>query len=150
MGKNLTALQRLYDLSQNELQQAAKALKAANEQLNQGRQQLAQLEQYREEYNQRLNRESQNSFSTANYRNFRRFIGTLDYTIKEQNRRIEVLSAHSLEMKKQWQSCQQRCQAYETLINRQRQQALQRTQKAEQRTNDELATQLFLRPNHFS
>lgn len=150
MANRLSALIRLQELSQNKQEQAAKALKQATDALQGAQQQLAQLEQYHKEYGQRFNQESQSGFSSANYRNFRRFIGTLEYTIKEQNRRIEALSAQHLEIKQQWQACQQRCQAYDTLIQRQRRQALEQARKQEQRTNDELATQLFLRSKYFS
>lgn len=150
MANSLAALKRLHELSLKELEKAAKALKKANDSLRQAELQLNQLTQYRHEYSQRLNKESKNGFSSANYRNFQRFIGTLEYTIKEQNRRIEALSAQSLEMKQQWYACQQRCQAYETLIQRRHAQSLESARKIEQRTNDELATQAFLRSKHFS
>jgi len=137
--------QRLLELSQDKLERSSEALKLANQSYQQAQQQLQQLKGYHLEYTNRLNQESQKGFSIANYRNFHRFINTLETAISEQNSRLQTLSSQRMQVQQQWQALRQRCQAYETLIERQNTAARLQADKLEQRNNDELATQLFFR-----
>lgn len=136
------SFQRLLQLSQNQLDEIGKSLYAATQKQESAKQQLLQLKHYHQEYAERLNRERQQGFSITNYRNFLRFIGTLETAISEQNNKVVQLSAQRAEIKQQWQALRQRCKAYETLIERTRQAAQYEANRQEQRHNDEIASQL--------
>src|SRR5690625_7915982 len=89
--------------------------------------------------------ETRAGLSTTNYRNFLRFINTLETAISEQNNRVALLSAQRSEIQQQWQTLRQRCKAYETLIEREQQAKQQAANRHEQRHNDEMANQLAQR-----
>lgn len=143
MPRKRSNFHRLLDLSEKQLEQKADALRSTNKNLQQAKQQLQLLELYRKEYSVRLLNEGKNACSTINYRNFHRFIGTLDHAITEQNKTIESLLLKRKNAQKQWKKQKQRSQAYQMLINREQKAAEQQAQKIEQQLNDELATQLF-------
>src|SRR5690625_1740131 len=95
------SFQRLLQLSQNQLDEIGKSLYAATQKQESAKQQLLQLKHYHQEYAERLNRERQQGFSITNYRNFLRFIGTLETAISEQNNKVVQLSAQRAEIKQQ-------------------------------------------------
>lgn len=134
--------QRLLELSQQQLDELGKKLHAAIQVHTSATQQLQQLQLYHQEYTERLNQERQQGCSMTNYRNFLRFIGTLETAISEQNTKVVHLSAQRAEIQQQWHALRQRCKAYETLIERSQQAAQYEANRLEQRHNDEIASQL--------
>ncbi|HLS17384.1 MAG TPA: flagellar export protein FliJ [Paenalcaligenes sp.] len=139
------SIQRLLELSQHQLDKISQTLRTAHQNQQSAQQQLQQLEHYHLEYAQRLSLESRAGLSTTNYRNFLRFINTLETAISEQNNRVALLSAQRSEIQQQWQTLRQRCKAYETLIEREQQAKQQAANRHEQRHNDEMANQLAQR-----
>lgn len=139
------SLLTLVDLTQGQVDESGRQLQELTGQRNAANQQLEQLQTYRQDYAQRLLDAGQTGLTMANYHNFRRFIATLDEAITQQNKIILSLEDKIEQGRQEWQACQRRLNAYETLIDR-RQQVQQRQQhRIEQRASDEIAARLFLR-----
>lgn len=139
---------RLIDLAEQQLEQQQTNMLRANQEHQQAQQQLGALQQYREDYAQRLLQTSQSGMSMANYHNFHRFIGTLDQAISQQNRVIQQISQQVAKQQQRWLAAKQRLNAYETLQKRRDVAAAEQLLRQEQRQNDELSSAMFYRAHH--
>ncbi|HBT31481.1 MAG TPA: flagellar export protein FliJ [Pusillimonas sp.] len=140
-----SALTTLIDLTKDKTNDVAKQLQSLTSSRQSAHEQLETLHTYRQDYAQRLQHATTTGLSAANYHNFRQFIATLDDAISQQNKVVAQLDANVELRKKEWGDQKRQLSSYETLLNRQVQQAAQRESRIEQRTNDELSMNLFRR-----
>ncbi len=139
------SLHTLVDLSQNNVDDAARHLQELRTQREAAQSQLEMLQTYRQDYAQRLLDVGQTGVTMANYHNFRRFIVTLDQAISQQNSVIQSLEEQMEQGRQVWYGHQQRLKAYATLIDRRLQTQQVQQQRMEQRNSDEIAARLFTR-----
>lgn len=119
------------------------ALGALGEAIAQGQaaqKQLDLLQEYRQDYQQRLHTLSENGMTGSNYRNFTRFLATLDEAIVQQTRLVNARQDHIASSSAQWQTARQKHHAAKTV--KQRRDAAWQAQenRREQRLTDELAS----------
>lgn len=146
--KTHSSFQLLIELSQTRVDEAAEALGRSTQARNQAQAQLDALHEYRQDYADRLTQAGQNGLAMANYTNFRRFIGTLDDALYQQNKIIASLNAEIASHQSTWQHEQQQLKAYQTLLDRRHAEQRHKQAKAEQRFADEMSTAMFLRKQH--
>ncbi|HRL20484.1 flagellar export protein FliJ [Alcaligenes sp. SDU_A2] len=143
--KSHSSLNTLVELTQNQVDEAGRQLQELNSQRENAATQLDTLQNYRQDYAQRLLDAGQTGLSMANYHNFRRFIATLDDAISQQNKIILSLEGKIQEGRQHWHAQQQRLNAYETLIDRRLLEQQRHQQRMDQRASDEIAARLFAR-----
>lgn len=132
-------LDTLIELTQARTDEAAKRLGVLHNTERDARQKLALLEQYRQDYADRLQAQMREGLSGAHWGNFQHFLGTLDRAI-EQQRAALVQAEHQLEHGRgEWQHQRRRLNAFDTLVERQQRLALAVQAKREQRASDEHA-----------
>ena len=147
MAKTAT-LNMLVDLARNDTDEAARQLALLNKARRDAEQQLQALHSYRQDYAERLQRESKSGLTASNYHNFRQFIATLDEAISQQNRILEQMDARLQKGLESWQAEKRRLSSFETLQTRQlRQQAVHEARR-EQRMNDEISARGYRGMGH--
>lgn len=138
-------LPMLIDLAQGKLDEAGRVLNELATQRRHARSQLDTLDTYRADYAVRLQQAGEGGLSASNYRNFRRFIATLDEAISQQNRIIAQIDAKIQTGQQQWYVERRRLNSYETLKARQDQQMRYRETCREQHISDEISAGLYRR-----
>lgn len=104
---------------------------------------LELLIRYRQEYNDRLQRQMRDGVSSSGWRNFQHFIGTLDSAIEQQRAIAAQADSRLAHGRSDWQHSKRRLNAFDTLANRAKQQQTQIINKREQRGSDEHAARQF-------
>jgi len=137
--KQSLPIKMLIDLAQTEVDEAARRLGVLQQQLIESQRQLDALTQYRDEYRRRLAEDAQNGMDASHWRNFQRFIDTLDVAMGQQRTAIETTDTRLNASKLEWQSRMQKLNSFETLQNRAQQQENLRLARVDQRETDEFA-----------
>ena len=140
----------LCKLTQQQLGDAAKLLRTHTQKLQQATQQLQQLLDYRNDYQQRAQQSLNSGVSASNYRNFVHFLDTLDQAISLQNKAIHQLDEAVAQARHHWHSKKRRLDAYEALQSRRAQAAQLLDKQREQRLSDERALRRSAIPTSFS
>ena len=143
-----SSMKTLIALAQEDLDNQTQRLQRLNTDKTNAQNQLVALQQYREDYSNRLLQSSQTGVSVANYHNFYRFIGTLDQAISQQNSLIAQLDAKIKTQQQHWLAAKQRLNAYQTLQERRDSEQAQRALRQEQRQNDEISAAMHYRLHH--
>lgn len=138
-------LNLLIDLTRDQTSEAGKQLGKLVSEKHNASQQLDMLKNYRADYVERLNHAGQTGMTASNYRNFTRFLDTLDEAIVQQNKLMDHID-HNIDVSKDaWQASQRRLHSYETLQTRQQRQYQQAEARREQLTTDELSALVYHR-----
>lgn len=138
-------LHTLIDMAHTHVDEAADAFRLSRQSHEQASQQLSILQDYRRDYELRLQASAHNGVGVSSYLNFTQFIATLDKAISQQNQVVAQMDQKRDESHAFWQSKKQRLSAFETLEQRYSQQQISRERKQEQRHEDELAAQMVRR-----
>lgn len=146
--KHSNAFDLLIELSTHQTNEVAQKLGKLVTEREQAGLQLEALNQYRLDYAQRLLEAGQSGVTMSNYMNFRRFIGTLDEAIQQQNKLVDILNQKIVQQQAIWIEEKQRLNAYETLQERRRAELSLANSRREQRLNDEMSASLFQRAQH--
>lgn len=139
------ALDVLIEVTNEAVDEAAKAMQQAAMERDKAKEQLEMLHAYRLDYAQRLLESSEHGVTASNYLNFRRFLATLDDAIAQQNNIVAQSESRLEAGRQQWYAEKRRLNAYEALDTRQRRQHAQREARREQRASDEIAANLYRR-----
>lgn len=143
--KKHASFNTLIELSKKRVDSAGTQLgQLVNEQRN-AENQLDVLKEYREDYASRLTGAGQNGITASNYRNFTRFLATLDDAIVQQTRVMMHLDHNISVSKENWRSEQQRLHSYETLKTRRVQKHMAIENRREQIMSDELSAAIHRR-----
>ncbi len=142
------SLVTLIDLKKDAANQVAKQLQQLQSERNNAESQLSTLQVYRQDYAERLQKATMDGVTTANYRNFRQFIATLDEAILQQNRVVGQIDSKIEQSQQQWYAEKRRLNSYEALQTRHHQQQLKRENRAEQLASDEASAALYRRARH--
>lgn len=129
----------LIEMTEKEVDDAAKLLGKAIRAHEDTEKKLNLLQQYRDDYAQRLQDGAAKGLSVSQYTNFLSFLAKLDSAIDGQ-RQVVMDAAHRIVMAKtEWQASEKKRLSYDTLQNR-AQTALQKKEaKRDQKQTDEMA-----------
>jgi flagellar FliJ protein len=136
-------IQTLIDLAQDELDVSARHLGHVRRKRDEIETQLNALLQYRDDYHARFIQASQLGMPAGNWRNFQRFIDTLDAAIEQQRRHLATASAPVEAAKLEWQSHKRKLGAYEILQARGEAAQAAKAARGEQRDADEHAARIL-------
>lgn len=132
-------LDTLIGLAKESTDDAARALGRLNAERNHAEKQLSMLQDYRQDYLQRLQNAMQSGMSAADCHNYQRFIGTLDDAISQQTAVLRQADTHLAHGRVHWQQQQRRLNSFDALADRERRALAVAESRREQRANDEFA-----------
>ena len=138
-------LDTLIDLAKESADEAARVLGKLNAERNHAEQQLSMLQDYRQDYLQRLQTAMQSGISAADCHNYQRFIGTLDDAIHQQFAVLRQADTHLAQGRLHWQQQQRRLNSFDALAERERRALAVLETRREQRVNDEFASRMAYR-----
>jgi len=120
-------------------QQAARALGAAQAQLAQARQQLAELQHYRDDYRQRFQQAGATGMGATQLADYQQFLHKLGLAIEQQTQQVAQASREAEAKRTQWFASRGKVRMLDTVVARY--QAVEQRQAArqEQREQDERA-----------
>lgn len=143
---NKLPLATLIELAQNKTDEATRRLGQLQTAHTSAAGKLEMLLQYRQEYLDQLQQQMSAGVPSAQLRNFRDFIATLDGAIEQQRAVTVQADTRLAHGRGDWQSSQRRLNSFDTLAGRVRRQEMITLHKREQRDSDERsARQFYLR-----
>lgn len=135
-------LQILIEQAQEKAEQCIKAMALTQQKLNQGQEKLNMLESYRAECQSNLHNAGMGGLTGQQLRNQNAFVGKISQAIEQQNAEIEFLTSTLAHQKQQWQNTLAEQRKYEALVEREKQRAMQKEAKRDQKMNDEFAARI--------
>lgn len=142
-------LDMLIGLAKDSTDEAARELGRLSAERNNAEQQLNMLQDYRQDYLQRMQTAMQSGMSAADCHNYQRFIATLDDAIGQQRHVLLPVEAPVVQVRLNWQQQKRKLNSFDTLAQREsRTQALLEARR-EQRVNDEYSARLVRRQAGF-
>ncbi len=141
---NLTALDTLVLLSEQETDKAAEWLGKAIAKRADAQQRLAMLKQLRGEYAQKLQQHLHDGLSFAAYRNFQMFMEKIDRAIEGQQAIESDASQRAEQAQQHWQSARRDGRTWEVLVERAGQERARREARGERKLMDEFAARAGL------
>jgi flagellar protein FliJ len=139
------SLQKLLELSRQQNNESAKKLGRLNTQYREAEQKLNLLLNYRQSYQLQLQNASQHGISHAEWRNFMTFVNKLDAAINEQRRAVQHAESNRKTGCDEYQACQRKLSAYDTVSQRHQKISMLRQKKIEQNEVDEFSSNRFAR-----
>ena len=134
-----SALTTLIELAERDADDAAKRLGAANQAVDEARQKLQMLHEYRDEYARKLDAAQAAGITPQAYHNFVAFIAKLDNAVNGQTDQVKHAEYKSAQEKDAWQAVERKRLSYRTLNERAMAQALHLENKRDQKAMDEHA-----------
>ena len=138
-------LQPLVNLAEDKSQAAAQALARLKQAWQEAENKLQQLQGFLDEYNQRLQQQSQTGFTIAQLRDFQAFILKLELAIRAQGEEVERCQLRWQQGQEEWQAREREVKAYRTLRQRHDEAERRSEEKLDQRLQDEFARNLHRR-----
>lgn len=140
------SLQPLLEIMQNRADEATQQLgKLIAAEQNQ-RSRLQMLEQYRQEYAQRLIDSTTQGLPPLLLRNYQDFLARIDEAINQQQLAVQNSEKDTLAGQSHWQAQNKQLKAIDTLSARHQHAELHREEKAAQKIQDEFCTRKFSTP----
>jgi flagellar FliJ protein len=141
---NLFALQTLIELAVAEVEDAAVRLGRAVKSVEDARQKLALLSNYREEYVSRFQHTMASGFTPMAYRNYQNFMDKLDTAIRGQEQILSDSERRAEGERGAWRESERKRISYDLLKTRAEHAADLKQAKREQKQSDEQAARKFL------
>jgi flagellar FliJ protein len=135
-------LDTLIGLAKDNTDEAARRLGQLHTARNDAERQLGMLQDYRQDYLQRLQRAMVVGMSAADCHNYQRFIATLDDAIGQQNAVLTQAETHLSTGKVRWQEERRKLNSYDALAQRASHIASIAESRREQRASDEYSARL--------
>jgi flagellar FliJ protein len=132
-------LQPLVDLSADRVEAAERRLQALDGDRRQARDKLAQVEAYRVEYGERLQRSLGQGMSVTQVRDYHAFLARLDAACAQQRAEVALRESAYLAGQKEWLELRRRKQAFDALATRHSRAESVRDTRIEQRLQDDHA-----------
>ncbi|OZI33336.1 flagellar export protein FliJ [Bordetella genomosp. 10] len=136
-------LDTLIGLAKDNTDEAARQLGRLHAARNDAERQLAMLQDYRQDYLQRLQHAMVSGMSAADCHNYQRFIGTLDDAIGQQNAVLAQAEDHLAKGKLRWQEEKRKLNSFDALAQRAANVEARAEARREQRANDEYSARLM-------
>ena len=138
-------LQPLIDLATDKSQAAAQELARFKQVWQDAENKLGQLRIFLDEYNLKLQQQSQVGFSISQLRDFQAFILKLELAIRAQAEEVERCRQRWVIAQEEWQAREREVKAYETLRRRHDEAERRTEERLDQRLQDEFARNLHRR-----
>lgn len=138
----------LLELATDKREEAARLISVAINRMQQVRERLAQVEQYREEYRLRLTDTASRGMRIHQWNDFQLFLAKLDLAVDQQQLELRRSEAQVEAAKQAWREREQEVKAYETLQDRHAERETLREAKREQGMSDEWASNIHRRGNN--
>ena len=107
---------------------------------------LLMLEQYREEYAQRLREACANGVTQQILRNYQDFLARIDDAIAQQQKNVQHSENSTAAGQENWKAQNRRLKAIDTLSQRHQNREQYLENRAEQKLSDEFSNRKFSRP----
>ena len=140
-------LVRLAEFEREKEQKFAQMFQHAQQNVNQQKQKLTSLEQYRIDYLRGIQQTGAKGVSAKHYQQHLSFVGKLDKACEQQMNVIAQAKMAADQRKQRWLKQQQKVKAVELLLNKKNAVKEAKAARAEQAMMDEFATQRFYRSN---
>lgn len=133
------SLQTLLDLMQNRADDATRALGQLLAAEKDARSRLEMLQQYRQEYADKLYGNAQQGVSQQEWRNYQEFLGRLDEAIDSQTRAVKDSVQRTANGQSHWLEQRNRLKAIDTLSERHQNTERYLANRQEQKQSDEFS-----------
>jgi len=143
--KSASAIDTLRDLAEQDLEKAVVHLGDMRRGVRQADEQLTMLLDYQDEYRNKLNSDMSGGIATTRWTNYHQFIQTLEQAIEQHRAQLKQWNQRLEQALTSWREKQQRLNAYQTLISRAADTALQVENRLDQKRMDEYAQRAALR-----
>jgi flagellar protein FliJ len=131
------SFQPLISLAQHRKDSATQKLGQLNRQQHNAQSKLEMLQQYRKDYQARLQESAQNGINPAELRNFHEFIGKLDEAISQQLKLVGQSIASTQAGRGEFDAAQRKLKSFDTLQQRHLETQKKAAEKTEQKALDE-------------
>lgn len=138
-------LEVLYRFEQDKEKAAAEALQHAELDYQQNMERYNSVTQFRLEYMKRLDGLSMQGIDSATYNHYHKFIAKLDYANEQVEKAIRQAKSLAEQKKRAWFAQRKKLQAVEILQKKEKERALIKQNRMEQRMYDEISTQQYIR-----
>jgi flagellar FliJ protein len=138
------SLQTLLDLMQNRADEATRSLGKLIAAEKDARTRLEMLQQYRQEYADKLYGNAQQGVSQQEWRNFQEFLGRLDEAIDVQTRAVQDSVQRTANGQNFWLEQRNRLKAIDTLSERHQSTERYLANRQEQKQSDEFSARKHL------
>ena len=138
-------LERLAEFEREKEQREARYYKQAQQNVNQQKQKLTSLEQYRIDYIKGIQQTGQAGVTATYYQQHLSFVGKLDKACEQQMQVIARAQMAADQRKQLWLKQQQKVKAVTMLLDKKKLAEQKKEARAEQAMMDEFATQRFFR-----
>jgi len=137
------SLQPLLELMQTRTDEATRQLGQLIAAEQNQRSRLQMLEQYREEYAQRLREATQQGVTRMILRNYQDFLARIDEAVDQQKAAVENSERSTQAGKEHWQAQNKQLKAIDTLSQRHDARERYRENKQDQKLQDEFSTRKY-------
>lgn len=144
MLKKAKRLAPVIEMVEQTEQEAAGKLAKLQQQLLQAEQQLAGLEQYRNDYQQQWITRGQTGVTGEWLMNYQRFLSQLETAIEQQRNSVQWHQRNAEKARAQWQQAYTRLEGLKKLVQRYHDQARHIADRQEQKDMDEMAARAGL------
>ena len=141
-------LDMLTDLARDARDQAGKLLAQERQTQQQTEAQLHSLNRYRVEYAERLQQAMRDGIDPATMYNYQQFLASLDAALSRARQALAAQQASVQQSQKNWQQEQRKLSSYDTLASRRLLEEHRRSERHEQKTNDDLVTSRLARQHN--
>jgi len=138
-------LAMLTDLARGARDEAGKLLAKERQTEQQTTAQLQSLVTYRAEYAERLQTAMREGIDPATMYNYQQFLASLDAALSRARQALAAQQASVQQSQKNWQQEQRKLSSYDTLASRRLLEEHRRSERHEQKTNDDLVTSRLAR-----
>lgn len=135
----------LLNLALERREESERAISQAMQGLARAKDRLSQIEQYRQEYRQRLNTSGEGGLSMHRFNDFRQFLSKLDQATEQQSADVARHEAMLDKCKADWMECSREVKAYETLAKRHQEREDKTANRLEQKQSDEWVSNMHRR-----
>ncbi|KXI27933.1 flagellar export protein FliJ [Paraglaciecola hydrolytica] len=142
---SIAQLQMVADWENQKEQKLLRTFQTAQQYVQQNKQKLAGLEQYRLDYLRQAQSKAKLGMAATTYGQHQQFIGKLDKACEQQSKIISNAVLVADQRRMQWLGQQKKRKAVEMLLAKQQHSLYLREEKQEQQMLDELALQRFVR-----
>ncbi|MDZ7278071.1 flagellar export protein FliJ [Pantoea eucrina] len=143
--KTAKAIDTLRDLAEQDLEQAVIHLGDMRRGVKQADEQLAMLLDYQDEYRNKLNQDMSGGIASNRWTNYHQFIQTLEKAIDQHRQQLQQWNQRLEQALVSWREKHKRLNAYQTLITRAEETALQQENRLDQKRMDEFAQRAAMR-----
>lgn len=131
------SLHPLVKLAQHQNDSATRRLGQLNKQQQSAQEKLETLQQYRKDYQTRLQEATQSGISQADLRNFQQFISKIDEAIGQQLKQVEQSKVSAQTGRSEFDATQRKLKSFDTLQQRHIEEQKKVAEKSEQKALDE-------------